>query len=121
MPNKRIHKKIRWMELILGLFLLYFGIGLINNPVWISKYGLRFDVSDYQIPFAFSMISAGIYSFWIALTTPRSHVEGATLMCPQCNQPIERKQTKGNKCPTCDVELEPLEGFYDRHPELKGK
>jgi len=44
----------------------------------------------------------------------------ATYICPKCRQSIHYTQAKG-KCPTCDVELEPLEGFYDRHPELKGK
>jgi len=104
----------------MGILCIVAGGQLLYEPTWISKYGIIFDVSDYQVPFAFSMIFVGIFSVWMAAKS-KLYTGNDILMCPQCNQPIERKQTQGNKCPTCDVELEPLDGFYDRHPEFKGK
>ncbi len=41
-------------------------------------------------------------------------------ICPKCERVFLRgEKAKENKCPDCKVLLEPLEGFYDRYPELK--
>ena len=41
------------------------------------------------------------------------------LMCPKCGEPYNNLDVKNNMCPTCKVDLESVEGFYDRHPEFK--
>ncbi|SMF23532.1 hypothetical protein [Desulfovibrio gilichinskyi] len=41
-------------------------------------------------------------------------------ICPKCERVFLRgEKTEENICPDCKVLLEPLEGFYDRYPELK--
>jgi PHP family Zn ribbon phosphoesterase len=40
-------------------------------------------------------------------------------ICTKCREPLYALSTNDNKCPHCGGELENLNGFYDRHPELK--
>ena len=41
------------------------------------------------------------------------------VMCPKCGEPYNIPNVKNGMCPTCSVELEPVKGFYDRHPKFK--
>ena len=41
------------------------------------------------------------------------------LMCSKCGTPFDSKDVISNSCPNCKVQLERIEGFYDRHPEFK--
>lgn len=40
-------------------------------------------------------------------------------ICPNCESSFRECDIKNNTCPKCDIDLEPLSGFYKRHPELK--
>ncbi|WP_291329997.1 hypothetical protein [Desulfovibrio sp. UCD-KL4C] len=49
-------------------------------------------------------------------------------ICPKCQTPFGvglglglgvKKDSNHKFCPRCKVKLEPLNGFYKRHPELK--
>ena len=41
------------------------------------------------------------------------------VMCPNCRKPVFVKDIPGGKCQKCNIELEDVEGFYDRHPGLR--
>ena len=41
------------------------------------------------------------------------------LICPKCQNTYYKDDVKDKICTTCNVSLEKLEGFYERHPELK--
>ncbi|NDV24971.1 hypothetical protein [Desulfovibrio sp. JC022] len=42
------------------------------------------------------------------------------MICPKCQKVYMAGQAPANaSCESCGITLEPLEGFYDRHPELK--
>ena len=41
------------------------------------------------------------------------------LICFKCQTPYDKNNINNNLCPSCNVELEPIKGFYERHPELK--
>ena len=41
------------------------------------------------------------------------------LICVKCQTPYDKNNINNNLCPSCNVELEPLKGFYERHPEFK--
>ena len=47
--------------------------------------------------------------------------EDKFLICPKCKTPFNQKDLTDSRCPECKAELEDLEGFYERHPELKIK
>jgi|GEM_PF-1899905 len=110
------------IHILLGFSLVLLGYKIIQNPIVCRSFydNICADFTGYNIPFGVFMMIIGCAIMFHMLFGKR-YTGNDILMCHQCNQPIERKQTKGNKCPTCDVELEPLDGFYDRHPELKGK
>ncbi|SDK48799.1 hypothetical protein SAMN05660337_0611 [Maridesulfovibrio ferrireducens] len=41
-------------------------------------------------------------------------------ICPNCEQVfLKGEKPNNNLCSKCKVQIEPLEGFYKRHPELK--
>jgi len=40
-------------------------------------------------------------------------------ICPNCEETVERTGTKEISCPKCGTKMEKLNGFYERHPELK--
>lgn len=51
--------------LLLGIFLIFFGISIIINPVWYSwKYGGYFDLSGYNTPFGGFCIILGMLLIW---------------------------------------------------------
>ena len=41
------------------------------------------------------------------------------VICKICHKAFSIENVPDNKCPKCNIELEELNGFYDRHPELK--
>lgn len=41
------------------------------------------------------------------------------LICPKCQNVVESFQAIEGKCLKCGADLEPLTGFYERHPEFK--
>jgi len=40
-------------------------------------------------------------------------------ICPKCRTPLFVKNTPDMKCSECEVDLEEIDGFYDRHPDFK--
>ena len=43
----------------------------------------------------------------------------AIMICPGCEETAYAKDVPELRCPNCEVDLETLKGYYDRHPELK--
>ena len=41
------------------------------------------------------------------------------VMCPECRKPAYEIDFPGRMCPKCNIEVENVDGFYDRHPELR--
>lgn len=113
-------KAIKKFPLIMGILLVHNALWLIIDPTWTSKYGLVFDVSEYKVPWAVSGMTIGLYSLWVAFKDKAEKGQDI-LICRVCNSPHPKNDVKDNKCPKCHVDLEPLEGFYDRHPELRDK
>ena len=55
---------------------------------------------------------------WLVGPDEKELAAGRYLVCPKCEEPYMENTQPENKCPRCHVELEPLPGFYERHPEL---
>ena len=40
-------------------------------------------------------------------------------ICPECQASFYAKDVHHNRCPECNGTVEDLDGFYQKHPELK--
>ncbi len=106
---------------ILGIVTALNGISIINDPIWCSgHYDYCADFTGYNVPFGVFLILVGLFVVFAALFGKRYSGDD-TLICILCKEPSQRKDTQSNQCPNCMGQLESLEGFYDRHPELKDK
>jgi predicted amidophosphoribosyltransferase len=65
-------------------------------------------------------ILLGSLSIWYAIWGHRRHgrVNRRDMMCPGCQRVFPGPQAP-SECPECRLPLEPIKGFYKRHPELK--
>lgn len=110
---------MRFVYGLMGIALLSTGLDVIDNPIWCSaKYQYCADFTGYNAPFGALLVLLGLFILLATLFGKR-YTGNDILMCHVCNEPFERKKTANHKCPKCSEELEPLEGFYDRHPELE--
>jgi hypothetical protein len=62
----------------------------------------------------------GIVMFFMAVRKQQKATSGI-LICPQCEAVVASTVVGNELCPECGAVMVPLEGFYDRHPELKTK
>jgi len=64
------------------------------------------------------MLLVGLFMLYGSLRKgQRDHEE--VFICPTCETALPFAEVQDEICPTCKVKMEPLDGFYDRHPELK--
>lgn len=106
--------------IILGISLFGFGFGIILNPEFYdSKHQFYYDFNEIRLPFGGFLIVIGSLFLILALKKKSKEFEPKFLICAKCLKPLHLHAVKNNKCPECEGELENLEGFYDRHPELR--
>lgn len=105
---------------LLGIVWAVFGLSIIISPkFYSSKYDYIFDFTELKWPFGGFLVLLGSLFIWSALRKKASEFEDKFLVCPKCKTPFNHKDVPDGRCPKCEVELEDLEGFYQRHPELK--
>ncbi|QGY39239.1 hypothetical protein GM415_03575 [Pseudodesulfovibrio cashew] len=112
-PKRRINK-----------FLFIFGI--INMSwafaTWLIPYacwhGYCWDESEYNIPLGFIMFAVGLVMLVASLRKGQRDY-GETFICPRCEVALPFSKVPDEQCPHCHIPMEPLKGFYARHPELK--
>ena len=112
-------------QILLGLALVVGGALIVNVPGW-TVYGIP--VSSGQ---GMLLIFAGvIWIGYVLLNRKKILIQEETVkeakreakrfvICPRCGETKYAKDVPGLKCPKCETALEELEGFYDRHPNLK--
>ena len=112
----------RIIFVLLGIVWAVFGFSIIIGPrFYSSKYDYVFDFSEIKWPFGGFLILLGCFFVWAALRKKAKDFEDKFLICPKCRSPFNWKEVPDGRCPECKGELEDLEGFYERHPELKSK
>ncbi|WP_163350129.1 hypothetical protein [Desulfovibrio sp. JC010] len=68
------------------------------------------------------MTIAGLVLIVCAVRRKYQKVSSVDMICPKCETTFTAVRIPANKaCAKCGLLLEPLKGFYDRHPELKDK
>ena len=63
------------------------------------------------------LIIFGIISFGVGLFASRK--KKAEYICYKCQKIVYHYDEEKKICDSCGGQLEPLKGFYDRHPEKK--
>ncbi|WP_419781411.1 hypothetical protein [Maridesulfovibrio sp.] len=116
--NKYIRPE-RLASLVVGLCIILYARPW-NPDATVFYRGVRSSLSGrwFDAGLGFCVILGGLlYKF-----PEKYHAQGT--ICPKCRAPFgveHGRAPKGGKCPDCNVDLEPIDGFYDRHPELKDK
>ncbi len=101
----------------------------IYAVLWYRDHGgLTYDQAKQSIYFiivCFLLVSvySGVKVFHAFFAIMRDDFGNApeTVICLQCREPFLFSKVNDFKCPKCGGELENLEGFYDRHPEMKNE
>ena len=109
-------------KIFLSIVLIAYGFKILYKPKFFdTKYGMFHDYTSIKWPLGIFMIVSGLLV--VALTFYKKVEKyrniNRVLMCKTCVKPYYKKDTPDLRCPNCHGELEKLEGFYDRHPELK--
>ena len=97
--------------LIIGLLLTYYGYHMATG--FVSWRGVL--VSGWVGYFA---IQLGLVCIVSSFFMKKDKTFGEATICPHCLTPYP-EDLLGTACPKCATPLENMEGFYDRHPELK--
>ena len=111
---------------ILGVILIFSGFTIWYNPVYFSsRFGIIFDFATIKWPFGGGFIILGCFFIWSSFRKKAIEADKIArdkkkvLMCPKCVKPFYMKDCQDLSCPECGGPLEGLNGFYERHPELK--
>ena len=110
-------------EILLGVLIILFGI-LIYFDTSPSIYG-------FSVPKSLGGLLIILGLFWLfyvlfnknkLITNWKKAKEAESIwICPQCLKPEYRRDNPDLNCSVCHSNLENLDGFYERHPELKEK
>ncbi len=105
---------------LLGILLIIFGVFLLFSPVYHDfLYDYYYNFGQYHKLLGLIFIGIGsLLSYWSYKKKPK-YFEDTFLICPNCKKPFNEKDIKNKLCPECKIVLEKLDGFYERHPELK--
>lgn len=108
----------------LGYIFAGFVMVLSVKP-WATHIEIFFRGGRWGMPIRWGLAGVGLFLIFFGLLYrfPKKYHEQGTI-CPKCQTPFgigQDRAPKSGKCPDCNVEIEPLDGFYDRHPELKDK
>lgn len=102
-------KRLIWR--FIGHF-IFIGLGIliIHDPVFYSdKYKRILDFSDAKWLIGLLLTLYGSLMIWNDI---RKEIKGPKpKICPECETVF--LDNKFIKCPECDVDLKPLEGFYE--------
>lgn len=108
--------------LLFGVCLVSYGLfTIIQRGYYSSRFKFYIDFGSYHSIFGIIIVVFGIFFIYTSLTSKKKHAKEKYLICPKCKESFNQKDAINHLCPTCAVKLEDLEGFYDRHPEMKQK
>ncbi len=103
-----------------GLILIFMGICTFYTQGYYSYTYDRFiDFDSYNKPYGIALAVAGALFIWKSLTKKYKPDLTIILICPKCDEAFQLKESSAKRCPNCDTDLEPLKGYYERHPERK--
>lgn len=109
-------------SIILGISFSGFGLGILLHPKFYdSKHDYYYDFSEIKLPLGSILIVIGVLFILLGFGKKSKENETKVLICPTCNEPFYNIDVPDRRCPNCGGGLEDLNGFYERHPELKSR
>ena len=108
--------KTRLGWLLMGLMLVGMGFLTYANKGW---HFTRFGPTHHTAGYVFLIGGMIICLFAILKKDFPKGTKAIYVMCASCLTPSDEKDLKAGKCPKCNGSVEKLDGFYDRHPDLK--
>lgn len=105
--------------LVVGLMLMANGILSVKTGYGLSrKYPTPHSVGVLAIMCGAFLVLYALYGIRRTTKGGKRRME-TTLICPRCEEVYERLKVPDLKCLRCGGALEPLDGFYERHPERR--
>ncbi|WP_432735883.1 hypothetical protein [Maridesulfovibrio sp. FT414] len=112
--------KVPWLRLVVVLYALVLIIGAWPTDV-------PYFVKGHAVGTLgrWALVAFGIIVFWCGVLYKypkrgKNFTRHEQSICPKCQKVYLAGQAPADaKCEPCGISLEPLEGFYKRHPELK--
>jgi len=113
---------MNFFYILIGISLVVFGIGILYDPIFHdTKHNFIHDFTEIRLPFGVFLTLTGLVFLYTSLRKKSISSASGYLICCNCRHLFEKKSIAGNQCPSCGTDLEQLDGFYDRHPELRDK
>ncbi len=114
-------KRVNVLTLLGGVVNTCLGYQIATTPQWCdAHWPFCWDWSSYNIPLGIVVASIGLFMFIMAFRKGQRYY-AEVFICPKCETALPFAEVPNEICPKCQTKLEPLEGFYERHPELKDK
>ena len=107
---------MRYWTFVSGVVVVIWGIWTVferRHPYW----GYYIDLGEYHWVIGIAMSCLGVSIVISSFRKRTIEEETGTLICPSCRKPYNKQDLQSTDCPECNVPLEQVEGFYDRHPE----
>ena len=92
---------------------------VLGADIWINKGGSLYRQPVSQVA-GIVLIIFGLFLLIFCVVKPQS-VTSKKYICPKCEEIVERSGKEEVLCPKCGTKMEPLKGFYERHPGLNEK
>ena len=110
----------RTLCLILAIALLVISFEIfLTGGVWNKYHDFFTDFGEYKNIFGIVAVLIALFFFFYAIFGKWHNQQ--TFIFQKCEKTVNRTGDKEVYCPKCGTKMEPLKGFYDRHPELKEK
>ena len=96
----------------------FIGLGyevLTHGGWWSVKSGIFIYYDELRIPIGILKIIIGLLLLFYSFLG-KFHKQ-QTVICPKCEEIVERTGAKEIHCLECGTKMEELKGFFERHPE----
>ncbi|WP_281760653.1 hypothetical protein [Pseudodesulfovibrio nedwellii] len=114
-------KQVDTLILFAGIATMAFGYFVYSSTTFCHYFGSYCtEMEPFHVEAGIGIAIIGVFMFIMAFRKDqRDYAE--VFICPKCETALPFAEVPNEICPKCQTELEPLEGFYERHPELKDK
>jgi len=111
----------RVIYIAVGILLIYNGFAFLEKD-YLYRFGIEVYMGKNRYLVASVCFIFGLSLIFFAVRKKFKHIFYDTtiyLKCLCCGELFGENEKAHLQCPKCGGELENIEGFYDRHPELK--